>query len=89
MSQPTRTKRRHLILVVATVTALVAGFLAGLMLGRATTSLSDECAQALSAADAIVSAVDAKWETASGAVDAVQSAVADSGYRRLAAACRD
>lgn len=88
MSQPTRSRSRHLALVVATVTALVAGFLAGLVVGRTTTSLPDECAKALTAADAIVKAVDAEWETASGAVEAVQSAVDESGYRRLAADCR-
>lgn len=89
MSQPTRISRRHIILVVAAATALVIGFAAGLLAGRTTASLPDECAEALNAADAIVKAVDAEWATASGAVDAVKSAVNDSGYRRLAAACRD
>ncbi|MGH3518597.1 MAG: hypothetical protein ACRDQ7_14505 [Haloechinothrix sp.] len=68
---------------------LVIGFVAGLLAARTTASLPDECAKALNVADVIVSAVDKEWDTASGAVDGVQSAVSDSGYRRLAAACRD
>lgn len=88
MSQPTPTKRRQVILIVAAAALLVIGFAAGLLAARTTASIRDECAEALNAADTIVKAVDKEWETASGAVDGVQSAVRDSGYQRLAAACR-
>ncbi|MQA61610.1 MAG: hypothetical protein GEU86_08945 [Actinophytocola sp.] len=88
MSQPTRIDRRHVILIVAAAALLVIGFAAGLLAARTTASLPDECAKALNASDAIVIAVDKEWDTASAAVDGVQSAVRDSGYRRLVAACR-
>lgn len=67
---------------------LIALLIAAAVLLMGTRGDPDACERALLAADRIVAASDATWSTASMEVTKVHEAVDNSGYKRLAAECR-
>lgn len=81
-------RRRHLLRSVLAAMLLAAvAFAAGVLAGRTTATVPDVCRDALASAERIAVAVEEEWTTASAAVDGVQNALAESGFRRLAMEC--
>ncbi|WP_129664553.1 hypothetical protein [Phytoactinopolyspora endophytica] len=91
MDTPDRTARHRSLLLTAmtALLSILAGFLIGLLVGRNATSLPEPCAGALTAGERVAAAIESDWPTASAAVDTVQTALEESDFRELAAACRD
>ncbi|WP_166345832.1 hypothetical protein [Phytoactinopolyspora limicola] len=92
MDTSTRHGRRPFVVAILTCLAgLLVGFAIGVPVGRggADTSLPDPCTRALTAADAVATAVEEEWATASAAVDAAQQELAASNFRAHLTTCFD
>ncbi|NDL60324.1 hypothetical protein [Phytoactinopolyspora mesophila] len=87
-SDHTSRPRNLLFAVAAVILSLAIGLLIGATAGGTDTSLPESCEQALRAAESLAEVIESEWATASAAVDAAQTALADSDLTALTSDCR-